>query len=87
MWHEWTKENEDLLIECIASAIRNGRRISDGIIDAAAVLDRTPGSCEYRYYSRLRGSDDPRMDKVREAKRERLQMRIATYHKDKGLIR
>ena len=81
MKQRWTKEGENVLIEQVAQAIRGGRRVSDGLLEAAEKLGRTPSACEFRYYSQLHNSEDKRMKVVEEAKRERLMSRLAAYRK------
>ena len=77
----WTYAEDSILLDCIAQALREGKTIQRGIIDAAIANSRTPGACARRYYSEIDRENDPRMQQVREAEQERIRQKIQTFRK------
>lgn len=79
MRRSWTHEEEGILIDAVATSIRSGRTMSEGMVDAATRIRRTPAACAYHFYNQIDRSDDPRMEAIAEAKRERLWQKIREY--------
>jgi len=48
----WTKEDDQVLLECVQNAVSQGKSVYAGIGDASEKLNRSRYACHFRYYKK-----------------------------------